>query len=351
MRGTIHVTNLTIKDRESGKIMQESLKYAHDWLMAGHGVVLAIVTQTWGSAPRPVGSLMVVHADGHFEGSVSGGCIEGSVIAEAGALMHGSGSKTLDFAVSREDAWQIGLSCGGRIQIKLFPLGPQALEPISQALTALAARAHGTLHFAYHNDDISFSPTVLPQTSASPVEKKENCLSLAILVKPVLVIIGAVHISQELAPMALACGYDIVLIDPRDIFMAERQFGKAALIRDWPDDYLKTHPLDASSALVTLTHDPKIDDAALTEALKSQAFYIGALGSRKTHAARCARLKEAGFAPDQIGLIKGPVGLSIGAKSPAEIAVSIMADITQAYRGAGAKTVATEATSLTATGQ
>jgi len=310
--------------------MHRSLKYARDWLAAGHPVVLAIVTKTWGSAPRPVGSLMVIHALGHFEGSVSGGCIEGSVITEATAMMGQHESKILDFTVASADAWQVGLSCGGKIQIRLFPLGLKAVDALTQALGAIKARRHGQLQFAFSDGGVTF--TDAPSPASTQLEIDEFSLSLFISPRLALVIIGAVHISQYLTPMAIACGYDVALVDPRELFIADRQFEGATLVRDWPDDYLQTAPLDASSAIVTLTHDPKLDDAALKPALESNAFYIGSLGSKKTHAARCARLAQVGYSAEQTARIKGPVGLAIGAKSPAEIAVSIMADITREYR-------------------
>jgi len=322
--------------------MQQYLKYAQDWLQSGHPVVLAVVSKTWGSAPRPVGSLMIIHALGHFEGSVSGGCIESSVITEAAALMGASQSKTLDFSVANEDAWQVGLSCGGRIQVQLFPFSPKAAHVFSQALQALEKRIPGSLRLDHEGGSINFTALDKDARSSSSLKANESDLSLAsgisLDLRPCLslVIVGAVHISQSLAPMAVACGYDVTLVDPRELFTAQREFKGAAIVKDWPDEYLQSTPLDAYSALVTLTHDPKIDDAALRPALASDAFYIGSLGSTKTHAARRMRLAESGYSANQIDRIKGPVGLSIGAKSSAEIAVSIMAELTKIYRATSA---------------
>ena len=313
--------------------MLKELQYAQKWLADGHPIVLAVVAQTWGSAPRPKGSLMVIHEDGHFEGSVSGGCVEGSVIGEASVLMGTHTSKTLDFTVASEDAWQIGLACGGQIQIQLFPLGKNDAAPIKSALEYLGNRRAGELVLSKTKFGTSFSTDSKPENSQVPLVETEQDLTLIIWPLPVLCIVGAVHIAQALTSMAVACGYDTTIIDPRGIFVEERNFSGATIVHDWPDEFLQTHRLDASSALVTLTHDPKIDDAALLAGLGSDAFYIGSLGSKKTHAARIERLLEQGVAADQLERIHGPIGLNIGSKSPAEIAVSIMAQITAARRG------------------
>ena len=150
-----------------------------------------------------------------------------------------------------------------------------------------------------------------------------------------LIIIGAVHISQSLAPTAQACGYDVVVVDPRQAFATADRFPGATLNRDWPDAALANLNPDSRTALVTLTHDPKLDDPALNIALRSEAFYIGALGNKKTQAARAQRLRQAGFGQTELARLHAPVGLDIGARSPAEIAVSIMAQITARLRGAG----------------
>lgn len=304
--------------------MIDELRIAKKWLAEGAAINLAIVTDTWGSAPRKVGSIMVVHENGHFEGSVSGGCVEGAVVAEASVLTADSPVKELTFDVSMEDAWQAGLACGGKIKIAVFHIMPDQHTIFEECLhTVQTERERYTLCFSKPGAVISRSMfEVYPAAS-------ETAASLELTIHPPLklIIIGAVHIAQELSPMAKGCGYDVTVIDPRNLFTADRHFTHATLVEDWPDEYFAKHSLDRECALVTLTHDPKIDDAALIPALKSDVFYIGCLGSRKTHATRIGRLSSK-FDVNTLERIHGPAGIAISAKNPAEIAVSIMAEIT-----------------------
>jgi len=313
--------------------MQQELEQAHKWLSAGNSIVLAVVSKTWGSAPRAQGSLMVIHKNGHFEGSVSGGCVEGSVIAEAATLMEGTKSKTLEFSVATNDAWQVGLACGGEIHIQLFPLGEQDADALLAAIDHLGRRKAGELVLGKHPSRAFFVSDKSPDKAQAPLVETTSELTIAVRPSPMLYVIGAVHITQALTPMATACGYDVTIIDPRQIFVEDRTFEGAGIINDWPDEFFASHPLDRHSAIVTLTHDPKIDDAALKYALMSDVFYIGSLGSKKTHAARVERLRENGFSDKQLGRINGPIGLNIGSKSPAEIAVAIAAQLIAAFRG------------------
>lgn len=299
------------------------------WQAAGKKTALAVVIETWGSAPRRAGSLMAIADDGRFEGSVSGGCVEGTVIAEAEALLkNGERSKRLSFTVSSEQAWGVGLACGGQIEIQLAALPAKLEEQINLFLDAIALRKAGNLMIDLSSGHLNFREDT-PQESLAC-----DTASLLLPVRPKkwLIIIGAVHIAQHLAPMAESTGYDVSVLDPRAAFTESRQFGEAELIEDWPDEYLASAKIDDRTAIVTLTHDPKIDDAALTLALTSAAFYIGCLGSKKTHAARIGRLQKAGLEPSRTDRIHGPVGLDIGAKTPAEIAISIMAEMTLALR-------------------
>jgi len=304
--------------------MIDELKIAKKWLAEGAAINLAIVTETWGSAPRAVGSIMVVHENGHFEGSVSGGCVEGSVIAEANALTTASPVKELTFDVSMEQAWQAGLACGGKIKVTIFHVTPDHHTIFEECLhIVLTERQRYTLCLSKPDAVISRSMfEVYPAAS-------ETAASLELTIHPPLklIIIGAVHIAQELSPMAKGCGYDVTIIDPRNLFTSDRTFTSATLVEDWPDEYFAKNSLDRECALVTLTHDPKIDDAALIPALKSDVFYIGSLGSRKTHASRIERLSNT-FDANTLERIHGPAGIAISAKNPAEIAVSIMAEIT-----------------------
>ncbi len=309
--------------------MYQSLKILENWLKKPEPVTIAVVSKTWGSAPRRAGSIMVIDSNGRFEGSVSGGCIEGSVISEALALRD-SQHKNLNFSVSSEQAWEVGLACGGEIEIELFKLSQEHLPLIQQATGYIKDRINFSLNFSkkdkYHACEYSET------NSVTPILNTEDTLCLPIPPKNRIFIIGAVHIAQYLCPLAQSCDYDVTVIDPRTAFIENRSFKSAQTVADWPDEYFKSVPVDKNTALVTLTHDPKIDDAALIPALKSEAFYIGSLGSRKTHADRMERLKE----HQNTDRINGPIGLNIGAANPAEIAVSIMAEITEHIRLRGA---------------
>ena len=301
-------------------------------LAADRRAALAVVTATWGSAPRGTGSLMLIRENGSFEGSVSGGCVEGTVIAEAQALIAaGEHAKKLEFAVSDGDAFAVGLACGGTIRISIFSVDASALPAFSAALEAIKHRETGILTLSHGGGPASYGAA-----TQSMLEETDNTLLLPILPRPRIYIIGAVHIAQALAPMATRCGFEVTVIDPRASFIEARDFEGAKVINDWPDEYLTTHPLDAGTALVTLTHDPKLDDAALHPALRSQAFYIGCLGSKKTNTGRLERLRDAGFDPQDLARIHGPVGLNIGSRTPEEIAVSILAEIIQCQRAGGA---------------
>jgi xanthine dehydrogenase accessory factor len=309
---------------------------ALEWHRAGRGAALATVIETWGSAPRPVGSQLVVSGAGEMMGSVSGGCVEGAVVEEArGALADGK-PRVLTFGVSDEDAFAVGLACGGTIRVLVEPVG--AVLPEAMLTEIVAARA-GRVGLAYAVDldsgERGLSGPDGPHRERFRSDKSgvDGSLFVAIHNPPLrLVIVGAVHIAQALVGMARSCGYDPLLIDPREAFGSEARFAGEVISHDWPDEAMAALGLDARTAVVTLTHDPKLDDPAIQTALRSACFYIGCLGSTRTHAKRVARLAEAGFTEAEIGRIHAPVGLNIGAKSPAEIALSVMAQITQVLR-------------------
>ncbi len=310
--------------------MEKIFASLSDWHQSGLKTALAVVTKTWGSAPRGVGSLMAIAEDGRFEGSVSGGCVEGTVIAEANKLAQVGGHKLLSFSVSSEQAWEVGLACGGQIEILVVALSADVSAAAEALMSAIRARQTGALKLNLNSGTFAFEAGPAPDALAL----YDSSLLLPVQPKHRLVIIGAVHIAQHLAPMALDAGYDVTVVDPRAAFTESRSFGGASLVEDWPDELFARMQPDTHTAVVTLTHDPKIDDAALIPALRSPAFYIGSLGSRKTHASRLERLTEKGFASEALARIHGPVGVNIGAKSPAEIAIAILAEITLVRRGA-----------------
>lgn len=309
------------------------------WHRDGRGAVLATVIETWGSAPRPVGSQLAISAQGDMAGSVSGGCVEGAVVVEAMALAGGAETKVLEFGVSDDDAFAVGLACGGTIRVLLEPVGgaiPQ--EMLADLVAARAARTpiayevnwqRGARRLRDANDP------ALADRFRGDASGTDSDTYLGIHNPPLrLVIVGAVHIAQALEPMARLAGYDTILVDPRPAFAASHRFAGVTIREAWPDEALAAIGLDARTAVVTLTHDPKLDDPAIVAALGSEVFYIGCLGSTRTHAKRLARLTEAGFQPGDLARIHGPVGLNVGSVGPGEIAVSVLAEITKTLRQA-----------------
>jgi xanthine dehydrogenase accessory factor len=328
----------------------DPLDTASEWLAAKRTFAIATVTRTWGSAPRPAGSQMAVREDGAFSGSVSGGCVEGAVIGEAQAALHDGKARNLSFGVSNEDAWAVGLACGGTIEINVTPV---LEKPRADTLSALLkARAKhraavlatnlesGETRLLFPGETSAFQDGVaraLRNDQSMTVESGGTKWFLTVFNPPLdLAIIGAVHIAQPLARMAALADYTVRIIDPRTAFATQERFPEVKLSHEWPDEALKTSPLTSRSAVVALTHDPKLDDPALDAALRSSAFYIGALGSKSTHAKRLERLKAHGFTPAELKRIRGPIGLDIGARSPAEISVAILAEMTAVLRGADA---------------
>lgn len=313
------------------------------WHRAGRGAVLATVTETWGSAPRMAGSQMAVSGDGQIMGSVSGGCVEGDVALAAEEVLQTGLPRLLAYGVSDETALAAGLACGGRIEVLVEPVGSRHPESLSPALLeAMGAARAARRPLVYAVDLTGWTRALIPpgQEAAADARLRSDRAGreadgrfLAPLNPPLrLAVVGAVHIAQALLPMARACGYEPVLIDPRTAFANADRFPGETIVDDWPDAALAALGADARTAVVTLTHDPKLDDPAIRHALRAPVFYIGCLGSARTHAARVERLRAEGFGPAEIARLHAPVGLAIGAKSPAEIAVSILAQITRVLR-------------------
>lgn len=310
---------------------------ALEWHNAGRGAALATVVETWGSAPRPTGSQLVIAGDGRMMGSVSGGCVEAAVVEEALAALADGQPRLLTYGVSDDNAFAVGLACGGTIRILVEPVGPTGLPPdlLTDITTARAARKP----LAYHVNLSTWARRVEGPEGAFATRFRadqsgvEGETFIAIHNPPLrLAVVGAVHIAQALLPMAKLCGYDCFLIDPREAFGAAARFPGQTISHDWPDEALAAMRPDGRTAVVTLTHDTKLDDPAILAALNSQAFYIGCLGSTRTHDKRLSRLREHGVTEPAIARIHAPVGLAIGARSPAEIALSVLAQITQCLR-------------------
>ncbi len=308
------------------------------WHQAGEGAILATVVETWGSAPRPVGSQLAISGAGEIAGSVSGGCVEGAVVLEALEALEQGVPLMLEYGVSDDEAFAVGLACGGRIRVWLEPVG--TVLPIAVLADLVAARAArkpvaycvnpqtGTRHLIgaeggyadqFRRDKSGFDGEVFVGIHNPPLR---------------MAVVGAVHIAQPLLVMARLAGFDVGLIDPRPAFASEQRFPETTILSEWPDEALGQFGLDSRTAVVTLTHDPKLDDPAIMASLRSDVFYLGCLGSKRTHAKRVERLTDAGFNATEIARIHAPVGLNIGGQSPAEIAISIMAEVTQTLRQA-----------------
>lgn len=312
---------------------------ALEWYRTGRKAVLATVLETWGSAPRQPGSQLAISGEGQIMGSVSGGCVEGAVVTEALEAMEDGQSRILTFGVSDETAFAVGLACGGTIRVLVEPVGKALPEDLLADLVAARAAKH-PVAYAVHLESWARSLLRPGQDGAADLRLRsdkagveEDGRFIAPHNPPLrLIVVGAVHIAQPLVAMARICGYAPTLIDPRDTFGAAERFPGETILDDWPDDALAALAPDSRTAIVTLTHDPKLDDPAIRLALRSGAFYLGSLGSKKTHAKRVERLQSEGFSEAEIARIHAPVGLDIGAKTPAEIAVSILGQITQILR-------------------
>ena len=300
-----------------------------EWLKGKRKVALATVISTWRSAPRPVGGQMAIDINGEIIGSVSGGCVEGAVIAEAIKSIKDNKARVKDYGISNNMAWDVGLACGGELKILIQPLEIKddiifnIVESIkNRKIVKLEINCETGLRVIKNSLTENFSV----------YQKATNKFIHIILPKPRLFIVGAVHIAQALVSIAKIANYEITLIDPREHFATKKRFPNCTIINEWPDTALANLTLDNASHIVTLTHDPKIDDPALITALQNNTGYIGSLGSKKTHNLRCERLKSFGFNKLQLSKIHGPIGLDIKAKTPAEIAISILAEITNFRR-------------------
>ena len=318
------------------------------WITAGKGAALATVIETWGSAPRPTGSQLAISSEAELMGSVSGGCVEGAVAAEALEALEDGDCRVLEFGVSDDEAFAVGLACGGKIRVMVEPIGVGRGPDLAMIEDLSAARASREA-VIYAVDPKTWQRRLIRPNADDPLAEAaatarrtdksgfapDSDWFLGVHNPPLrLAVVGAVHIAQPLMQMARLTGYDAVLIDPREAFGSAARFPGEVISHDWPDEALAAFGLDARTAVVTLTHDPKLDDPAIMAALKSPIFYLGSLGSKKTHAKRVARLTEAGFTENDIARIHAPVGLDIGAKSPAEIAVAVLAEMTLRLRTA-----------------
>ena len=306
----------------------EVLRSARKWHKAGHAVILATVVKTWGSSPRPLGAMLAIRDDGQVSGSVSGGCVEDDLIERVREhRLANDKPEVATYGVTKEQADRFRLPCGGTLQLVLEPVKDSAgLDQLLGAIERheLVARTldlesgKSRIEAGRWSDTLEFDGKLLT-TVHGPRWR--------------LLIIGAAQLSRFLAQMAQALDYHVTVCDPREEYAEAWDVAGATIDRGYPDDVVQAMNLDAHSAVVAITHDPKLDDAALLEALKSPAFYVGALGSKANNDKRRKRLADFDLSAGEIARLHGPVGLKIGSRTPPEIAVAILAEMTAVRRG------------------
>ena len=299
------------------------------WRDEGRQVVLGTITRTWGSAPRPPGSCVAIRDDGRVVGSVSGGCIEDDLVdkARAGALASGR-PQVVRYGIDADAAHRFGLPCGGLIELVLEPVLPRSRLPELLERLARGERVRRVLTLA------SGEVALQPAGPSDELQLSDTTLTTHHGPRWRLLLIGAGQMTQYLAEMARALDYEVTVCDPRAEYADEFAVPGATLVRTMPDDTVSAFAPDGHTAIIALTHDPKLDDLALMEALRSPAFYVGAIGSRVNQAKRKARLKEHfGLDDAMLGRLHGPVGLKNGARTPPEIAISILAELTAVRYG------------------
>jgi len=315
----------------------EVLRSAEAWRKAGHRVTLGTIVKTWGSAPRPIGAMVAIRDDGQVSGSVSGGCVEDDLIEKVRArAVAADNPELMTYGVTNEDASRWGLPCGGTLQVVLEPVSAQS--GIDALLVAI-----GQQQLVRRRLDLRTGQTTLEAGRWQDVLEFDGQV-LATVHGPRwrLVLIGGGQLTRYLAEMAKMLDYQVTVIDPRAEYAEGWDVPGIGIDRGMPDDVLAGMNLDAHSAVVALTHDPKLDDMALLEALKSAAFYVGAIGSKKNNDARRRRLREFDLSEAEVARLRGPVGLYIGSKTPPEIAVAILAEMTAARHGVAEPSWATK---------
>jgi xanthine dehydrogenase accessory factor len=334
--------------------MKEIIPDLDTWLDQGQqAIALATVIQTWGSAPRKAGAKMAFSADGSISGSVSGGCVEGAVIEAGNEVLESGTPQLLHFGVADETAWEVGLACGGTIDVFVERLDLEAYQLLRDI--ALQDQAGTCVTVLRGSEELigrkwiqarngrslnQLPPSFTSQLADLPPTTQRLALSddVALFIEqfrpaPTLIMVGGVHIAVALTSMAKTLGFRTIVIDPRRAFGSDDRFPHAdQLLTLWPKKAFAELEITPETAVALLTHDPKIDDPALEIVLSSSAFYIGALGSRKTHAKRVERLQKKGIDAAQIGRIHAPIGLDLNAQSPEEIALSVMAEVVKAFR-------------------
>lgn len=307
--------------------MREVASEYREWRAAGDEVAVATVVETWGSSPRPLGSRMLASRSGRMAGSVSNGCIEGAVFEEAQKVLASGQAKLVEFGVADDLAFEVGLACGGHIEVFIQPAG----RVQDRAVELLAAETPFTLL-----TDLKSGETEIVEGPADgELARRDGDRFVEPFPRPAhMVIVGAIHIAIPLHRIAKLMDYRVTVVDARAAFANAERFPEAdAIITEWPDEALTSITVDRSTAVVILTHDPKFDMPALRTVLKTDAGYIGAIGSRKTNQNRFDALREEGFTEEQLGRVHGPIGLDLGARGAEETALGIMAEVTAVRYG------------------
>ena len=306
----------------------EVLRSAEAWRKAGHRVTFGTIVRTWGSAPRPIGSLVVVRDDGQVVGSVSGGCVEDDLIEKVRAgKIAAERPQLVTYGVTNEEATRWGLPCGGTLELVMEPVTEQSA--FGALLDTISRQQLVSRRLELDTGRVSLAPG----TWQDVLQFDGKVLTTVHGPRWRLFLIGGGQLTRYLAEMAKMLDYRVTVIDPRAEYADGWDVAGVPLDRGMPDDVLAAADLDGHCAVVALTHDPKIDDLALMEALKSPAFYVGAIGSKKNNDARRTRLKEFDLSEGEIARLRGPVGLYIGSKTPPEIAVAIVAELTAVRHG------------------
>jgi xanthine dehydrogenase accessory factor len=319
--------------------VREILDELREWDGAGEEIALATVIETWGSSPRPLGSVMAVTRSGKMAGSVSNGCIEGAVFEEAQKVLKSGQAKIAAFGVADDVAFEVGLACGGHIEVFVQPLAPQQ----KQLIAMLARDEPATMNVDLTSGSVE---VVAGDPQMSGLARRDGDSFIQPFRRPAhLVVIGAIHIAIPLHRLAKLMGYRVTVVDARAKFATKERFPEAdELIVSWPDEALATMRLDSSTYVVILTHDPKFDLPALRGVLGKPVGYIGAIGSRKTNQNRFDALRREGFTEDQLAQVRGPIGLDLGGRGAEETALGILAEITAVrFGGTGASMKAVRA--------
>jgi xanthine dehydrogenase accessory factor len=310
--------------------MREIAEELREWRAAGDPVAIATVVETWGSSPRPLGSKMLATASGKMAGSVSNGCIEGDVFEAAQEVLASGRPRLVEYGVADDVAFEVGLACGGHIEVLIQPAG----QTHDRALDLLATERP----FMLRTDLRSGESELLEQAPDFELARRDGDAFWEPFGRPAhMVIVGAIHIAIPLHRMARLMGYRVTIVDARGQFATQERFPEAdQLLVKWPDEALAGLTVDRSTAVVILTHDPKFDMPALRSVLKTGAGYIGAIGSRKTNQNRFDALRQEGFDDAQLARIHGPIGLDLGARGAEETALGIMAEVTAVRYGGSA---------------